>query len=83
MAPFENKSLVARLHGRSAVRDGIPPFEKEGSGGISWAPFSELNLVRENSGGEIAVAAVADDGNDDCIFHFGRDAQRHEHGSAR
>src|SRR2546425_2117600 len=39
--------------------------------------------VGEDAGGQVAIAAVADDGDDDRVFQLSRNAQRHVHRAAR
>src|SRR5712664_1348233 len=41
-----------------------------------------VTSVGEDAGGEIAVAAVADDGDDDSVLQVARDAQGDVHGAA-
>src|SRR5437899_8099629 len=42
-----------------------------------------VTSVGEDAGGEIAVAAVADDGDDHGVLQIARDTQRDVHGAAR
>src|ERR687888_2133285 len=42
-----------------------------------------VTSVGEDTGGEITIAAVADDGDDHRVLEIARDAQRNVHGAAR
>src|SRR5689334_9579281 len=71
----------------SKARTGV--IRKMGSDQLYWQSSTPSDgnvdltpLIGEDAGRQVAVAAVADDGDDDGVLQVARDAERHVHGAA-